>query len=317
MLVTGAGGFIGRRLVQAISARGACVTRLFHGCEGRKFQQGVGWLAAGITDLGDMAHAVGDGDFELVFHLAAVNTNRGSRFPAYGVFETNLRGTYTVLEAARMAGKQPKVVVFSSREVEPLLRRDPDGPTHPYAASKLGAELAAAAYADTCGLDVSIIRTGNAYGPGDLNFGRLIPAVILSLLTGERPVIKGPPEAVRDYIYIDDLIAASMETAERANGNVRGERVHRLATGVQTTTASVVRKLLKLAGWKDVDPFPGVPFGGERTDEYHIPARSGSSPEKWSGVSLDEGLVRTFAWYQRIFRRFGGSALRELGKGHP
>lgn len=290
---------------------GECVVQAEREAKSRSFVKGS------ITDLDLLGRTIEDRQIEVVFHLAASNANRISDDSAYRIFETNARGTYTLLEAARSASSPPRVVLLSSREVEAGHIDKAHAALQPYAASKIAAELAATAYAEALGLEVVIVRTGNIYGPGDMNIQRLVPATSLSLLAGERPVVRGQPEMVRDYLFIDDLLAACVICAEKADLLTGQDRVVRLASGLQTSTISIVEKLQSLAGHPDLPPLITNNFVNERVDSAYTPTREHELVGWKSEVSLDEGLSRAYDWYVRLHRRLGGERLNQLCRRIP
>lgn len=319
VLITGARGFVGRRLSRYLHQRGAKVTRCFRAVPAQDAslsdRQGrVSFIRCDITDLETLRQEIEARKIEVVFHLAASNENRAGGDSAYHIFESNTRGTYTLLESVRSASAPPSVVFLSSREAEYAGNDASVRRLQPYAASKLAAEISAISYADTFGIQMAVVRTGNVYGPGDLNFKRLIPATILALLSGRNPVIKGAPESMRDYLYIDELLAACANCAERVHLLSGDDRILRIASGSQHSTATVVDMLAQIAGCSELVPVVSSSFTNERVDSAYVPERENSLLDWHATVSLEEGLRRAYAWYQRLHARLGSALFTQLAR---
>ncbi len=317
VLITGAAGFVGRQLGRYLASQGAEVTRCFRGPKARDASEvfthiGESFVSCDIGDLKTLSRELEERKIDAVFHLAASNENRAAGDSAYSLFETNTRGTYTLLESVRSASTSPRVVLLSSREAESAESHLAKQDMQPYAASKIAAEASAFAYADTFGIQVAIVRTGNVYGPGDLNLSRLIPATILALLSGTKPLIKGRPEMLRDYLYIDDLVAACAKCAERADSLAGEGRIVRVASGTQTSTISVVEMLTGIAARPDLTPTISTSFANERVDSLYAPAREESLLGWRATVGLQEGLRNSYEWYAQLQKRLGRDRLMNL-----
>jgi CDP-glucose 4,6-dehydratase len=184
-----------------------------------------------ICDQVLLERILGEYEIDTVFHLAAQTiVGIASRNPL-STFETNIRGTWTLLEACRRSPKVNSIVTASSDKAygdQEQLPYSEDAPLHgryPYDASKSCADLLAQSYAISYKLPVAITRCGNFYGGGDLNWNRIVPGTIRSVLRGRRPIIRSDGQYVRDYFYIEDAAAAYILLAEKVaqNTNLRGE----------------------------------------------------------------------------------------------
>ncbi len=296
--------------MRRLGLHGASVTRLVRvgpgtGKELRTTETTIGSVvAASATDLPALAELIENRKISTVFHLAAVNANRGAGASPYTLLETNIRGTYTLLEACRTATSMPRVVVLSSREAEHCFDRRRAGSLHPYAASKASAELIAGSFADTFGLKVVALRTGNIYGGGDLNWNRLIPSTIRAFLTGQRAVISDSVHAQRDYIHVDDVVAACLAAATHADGLQLNDGLIRISTGLLTSTAEIVQKLASATGRPDL----ALATLGEVAPKPLISrpvVLDQAQPIGWqSTISLEHGLSKTVAWYRRYLIRY-------------
>ena len=311
ILVTGARGFVGRRLVRHLAGLGATVSQLVHspnafgnddealthaGPRDRLIQ-------AAVTDFKTVQEVINKRGISTVFHLAALNANRGTKVSPYALFEANVRGTYTVLEACRMATKAPQIVVLLSREAEHCFDPLRTKKIHPYAASKASAELIATSFADTFGLRVVALRTGNIYGEGDLNWDRLIPLTIRSFFMGQCPVMRGAMHERRDYIHVDDVVTACVAAATMRVQSGGAAGTIRLTSGFEASTAEIVLKLANAIGRYDLVP-------STVAKSIHEPSRSKTTCVQESGVldwssktDIDDGLVATVRWYQRYLAR--------------
>lgn len=301
--MTGSDGFVGPWVVEALAARGARVHALVkdgtpsgHPCLHRISACGACPSEGDVTDLDRVTRLLGDRGIDTVIHLAAINVNVGTSVSPFEIFETNTRGTVTVLEACRLMGGA-RIVLASSREAEDCFSKALIRKIHPYMASKAAAELAARAYADSYGLPAVAMRSDNLYGGGDLNWNRLVPATIRAVLSGQPPVIRGNGASIRDYVYVEDAVEAYIAAAERAHQpSVRGQ-LFRIATGLPVTTLELVRKVLKAARSPNLEPVVMNEPVDERVDSIYDPVRE-RSVLGWSPrTPLDEGLTRTFAAY--------------------
>lgn len=302
VLITGADGFLGGAMARTLLARGASVYALiWSGNQGYDVKSlmasGATIVRGDVTDISLLTSLCGDSRINMVFHLAAINANTGT-LPPYALWEANLRGVYTVLEACRAASPKARVIIASSREAEECFSGRSGRPHHPYMVSKASAELIARAYSDTFGLLVSCVRSDNLYGGGDRNWQRLIPGTIRSLLQGEAPVIRGNGHLARAYVYIDDAVNAYCAIAERLHReDIRGQ-IFRLSTGINIPVLHIVRQLVEISGRSDLSPRILHEKCDERVDEIYVPAREKQLLNWENTVGLREGLARTYEWYR-------------------
>lgn len=313
MFVTGAAGFVGSWLSEALCRRGARVTALVWpgGDEEARWRprdvDGVEVVTGCVEDAHAIERILRHAHADSIFHLAAINVNVGSEISPLAVFETNVRGTWSVLEACRVTPGVERVVVASSREAEdaasvgPSDAAQPRRKRHPYQASKIAAELVAQAYCDTYGLPVVISRSDNVYGGRDMNWHRLIPGTVRSLLNGDAPVLRSDGSLARDYVHIDDMINAYLLLAARAaDPCVRGEVFH-FATGTSTSALEIVAHLCELAGRPGVKPVIQGRSSGERVDHARSTDRERDLLGWTSRVDIQEGLRSTLDWYREYF----------------
>ena len=311
-LVTGARGFVGAWLARGLLESGARVTSF----DRRPRSGGPSTLAMlGVDgeveevegDLRDaelVAGTLAERDVDTVFHLAAetiVGTVQAS--PVQG-FESNVRGTWTLLQACRERGVERVVFASSDKAYgahdELPYREDfPLQPTAPYEASKAAADLIARSYWHSYGLPVAVTRFANIYGGGDLNFSRLIPEAVSAALDGRPPVLRSDGSPERDFLYVEDAVSAYLAIAAGlARDEVRGEAFN-AGGGSPHPVREVVEIVARLAG-TGVEPDiqgEGNPAGEidrQWVDPTKIREMLGWAP----AVGLEEGLGRTIEWYR-------------------
>src|SRR5437588_11661747 len=226
-LVTGATGLVGSWLVKRLVNAGADVVCLVRDwmpqsefVRSRVIEQ-VKVVRGDVCDQTLLERALGEHEIDTVIHLAAQTIVGIANRNPVSTFETNIRGTWALLEAARRSPKVKQIVVASSdkaygdQEKLPYDETMPLQGKHPYDVSKSCADLIAQTYAVSYNLPVAVTRCGNFYGGGDLNWNRVVPGTIRSVIRGERPVVRSDGKFVRDYFYIEDGAAAYMLLAER------------------------------------------------------------------------------------------------------
>ena len=321
VLITGAAGFVGSWLTDTLADSGAHVRALVGPAIGA-FQRGalnragVEIVEGSVEDAAGIERLVRSAAVDSVFHLAAVNVNVGTSVSPFAIFETNIRGTYSVLEACRLNPRVERVVVASSAEADDRAGLGQGGAAapsrrkrHPYQVSKISAELVAQAYSDTSGVPVAIARCDNIYGGRDLNWSRLIPGTIRSLLNDRAPVLRSDGSLERDYVYVEDMVRAYLALAARLDDPaVRGGMFH-FATGASASVLSVVTRLSELVGRPDLKPVVLNESAGERVNEPRSTERERATLGWESRVDLTRGLTLTVDWYRRHVGR--GSAVDE------
>ncbi len=226
MLVTGATGLLGGWLTQRLLDHEADVVCLVRDwvpqCElvRARLIDKVKVVRGDVRDRAVLERTLAEYEIRTVFHLAAQTIVGIANENPISTFESNIQGTWNLLEACRRSPKVSAIVVASSdkaygeQQSLPYTEECPLQGRHPYDVSKSCADLIAQAYAVTYGLPVAVSRCGNFYGGGDLNWNRIVPGTIRSVLRGHRPVIRSDGHFVRDYLYVEDGAAAYMLLAE-------------------------------------------------------------------------------------------------------
>ncbi len=310
VFLTGASGFVGSGLLARLAHEGAVVTALVTpGSRSLRLPASgnVRVAEAFVEDAEAVGKSLREAGADTVFHLAAINTNVGTNVSPLNIFETNIRGTWNVLEACRVTRGVERVVLASSREAETeaLAWGNPDQPRsnrkfRPYQVSKISAELVAHAYCDTFDLPVVISRSDNIYGGGDLNWNRLIPSACRALLEGKAPVLRSDGSLARDYVYVADMVEAYLTLAALARDpGITGEVFH-FATGTGTTALEIVSQLCELAGNPDLKPVVLNESREERINEPRDISRPLNLLGWSSGTQMQDGLQKTFDWYREF-----------------
>jgi CDP-glucose 4,6-dehydratase len=307
--VTGGTGLVGGWLVRRLVQAGADVVCLVRDWVPQSELVGSG-LAAKIKlvrgDVRDQAvleRALGEYEIDTVVHLAAQTIVPIANRNPVSTFESNVAGTWCLLEACRRSPTVKAIVYASSdkaygtAEALPYDEGTPLEGRHPYDVSKSCGDLIAQAYATSYGTPVAITRCGNFYGGGDLNWNRIVPGTIRSVLRGQRPVIRSDGQFVRDYFYVEDGAAAYMLLAERLRTKLElaGEAFN-FSNEIQVTVLELVDRVLDLMG-SDLAPDVRCEASNEIRHQY-LSAAKARQQLKWEPLfTLDEGLRRTIEWY--------------------
>lgn len=312
VFVTGATGLVGSWLVKRLVKSGAdivCLVRdwipqseLVH----TGLIERVKIVRGDIRDQAVLERALGEYEIDTVIHLAAQTIVTIANRNPISTFETNIAGTWNLLEACRRSPKVKQIVVASSdkaygdQEELPYREDTPLQGQHPYDVSKSCADLIAKTYAVSYDLPVAITRCGNFYGGGDLNWNRIIPGTIRSILRGQNPIIRSDGKYVRDYFYAEDGAAAYMLLAEQlaAKPGLKGEAFN-FSNEIQMTVSEIVNEILKLMGSS-----LQVDVRNETRNEIlhqYLSAEKARAQLNWSPLfALDEGLSRTIQWYKKF-----------------
>ena len=311
-LVTGARGFVGAWLARGLLESGARVTsfdrRPRSGSPSTLAMLGVdGEVKEVEGDLRDaelVAGTLAERDVDTVFHLAAetiVGTVQAS--PVQG-FESNVRGTWTLLQACRERGVERVVFASSDKAYgahdELPYREDfPLQPTAPYEASKAAADLIARSYWHSYGLPIAVTRFANIYGGGDLNFSRLIPEAVSAALDGRPPVLRSDGSPERDFLYVEDAVSAYLAIAAGlARDEVRGEAFN-AGGGSPHPVREVVQIVARLAGTGVEPDIQGEGNPAGEIDRQWVDPTKIREVLGWEpAVGLEEGLGRTIEWYR-------------------
>jgi CDP-glucose 4,6-dehydratase len=310
--VTGGTGLVGSWLVRRLVEAGAevvCLVRdwvpqsqLVHS---RQIEQ-VTVVRGDIRERDLLERILGEYEIDTVIHLAAQTIVTIANRNPISTFETNISGTWNLLEACRRSPCVGQVVIASSdkaygdQEKLPYDENTPLQGQHPYDVSKSAADLIAHMYAVSFDLPAVITRCGNFYGGGDLNWNRIVPGTIRSVLRGQRPVIRSDGNFVRDYFYVEDGAAAYMLLAEQlaAHPELCGEAFN-FSYGNQLTVLELARRILARMG-SDLQPEVRNEASNEIRKQY-LNADKARKVLGWAPLfTLEEGLDKTITWYKEF-----------------
>ncbi|MGI6623743.1 MAG: NAD-dependent epimerase/dehydratase family protein [Clostridiaceae bacterium] len=312
VFLTGCTGFLGSYLTKELVKLGANVTglvrdvipksNLYSGDEYKKINAVIGSL----EDEPLLERSLGEYETDTIFHLAAqAIVGIANRNPV-STFEANIRGTYNLLEAARRSPLVKRIVVASSdkaygEQVQlPYTEDMPLKGSHPYDVSKSCTDLIAQAYHKTYGLPVCITRCGNLYGGGDLNFNRIIPQTIKSIIDGERPVIRSDGSFIRDYFYVEDAVEAYLLLAEKMNELDLEGQAFNFSNEIQLTVLELVNIILELMN-SELKPRI-LNQGSNEIRHQYLSAKKAREVLGWApGYTIEEGLKKTIEWYREFF----------------
>lgn len=313
VFITGATGIVGSWLVKQLLQEGAYVVTLIRDWDpqselirsGDVNQTTV--VNGPLEDFATLERAISEHEIDTVIHLGAQAIVGTALRSPVATFEANIRGTYNLLEACRFHnGLVKRIVVASSDKAygdvdtlpynEDMLLKG----RHPYDVSKSCADLIAMTYAHTYDLPVSVARCGNIYGGGDLNWSRIVPGTIRSILRNERPILRSDGSYTRDYVYVQDIVAAYLRLAQVSpENNIRGEAFN-FSPESPTSVLEITRKISELMGRTDLEPVILNQARAEIKDQY-LDSSKAERLLNWAPrYSLGEGLLATIQWYKNF-----------------
>ncbi len=310
--VTGGTGLVGASLVAGLLAAGADVVCLVRDWvpESELLRSGdigrVKVVRGDIRDQSTLERTLGEYEINTVIHLAAQTLVGIANRNPVSTFEANIAGTWALLEACRRSPMVKQIVIASSDKAygsHDQLPYDENAALqgrHPYDVSKSCSDLIAQTYAHSYGLPVAITRCGNFYGAGDLNWNRIVPGTIRSVVRGQAPVIRSDGQYIRDYFYVEDGAAAYMLLARRLAEDtaLRGQAFN-FSNEIQVTVLQLVDRILALMG-SDLKPDVRNEATNEIRNQY-LSAAKARAVLNWSpAFTLEEGLSRTIGWYREF-----------------
>ncbi len=314
VLITGANGFVGSNLVKRLIQKKVKVIALTRsGIKNPSFLTTEGLVdkifkveKANVKNFDSLNNIVKKNKVKVIFHLAAQPLVEVGKESPIETFDVNIRGTWNILEAARQ-NKVEKVVIASTTHVYgdnpnlPYKEEYFPQPSRPYETSKACADLLAQSFADTYSLPVEVPRFVNLYGPGDFNFGRVVPSVIKAILKGKNPEM-WDVGAVRDFLFIDDAIDAYLLLVEKKLENKKRPRIFNFGSGKPVEVIKLARKIVKIVGDKDVKLITkSVPKSREKEiPKQYISIAKAKRELGWQPkYSLSEGIEKTVYWYKK------------------
>ena len=316
VLVTGGNGFIGGALSRELVGQRANVTIIvrdwpklgaleFLGLEGK-----VNIVKGSVADLEFILRILAEYDIDAVFHLAAQAIVKIANASPLSTFESNIKGTWTILEACRQFPQVKRIVVASSDKAygdQKQLPYTEDTPLlglSPYDASKACADILARSFYHTYKLPLAVTRCANTYGEGDLNISRVIPAVIISGLKGESPVINNNGISIRDFLYIKDAVSAYLLLAQALDRKEIQGQPYNFGLNKPVTMLDLANLILLLVGRSDIKPkvISECKTSAE-IDQQSVSFEKAKTELGWEPKwSLEQGLKETINWYKEHLR---------------
>ncbi len=311
VLVSGGSGFVGANMTARLIALGSNVICLERDRPSPNSLDALGirdraTIVTGSIDNIDLIERIlNEYQPDTVFHLAAQAIVGTANSSPLSTFESNIRGTYVLLEACRRSEKTPTVVVASSdkaygdQDILPYTEDLPLGGVFPYDVSKTCTDLISISFAKTYDLPIAVVRSANIYGPADLNLSRIIPGTIVSVLANQRPIIRSDGTPIREFIHVNDVIDGYLTIAENIAA-CKGEAFN-FGTNEPVQIGELVSKMIALIG-PDGNCTPEVLLSSKIAREIDAQYLSGEkmlNVLKWKpSISLDEGLAETIEWYR-------------------
>lgn len=314
VFITGCTGLLGSWLTKTLVEHGAEVTGLIRDLVPKSnlnwsgFNDKINVVRGELENYFILERALNEYEVDTVFHLGAQTIVSIANRNPLGTFESNIKGTWNLLEACKRTNTISRVIVASSDKSYGIHDDLPYTETcsllgcHPYDVSKSCADLLSTAYYKTYNLPVGITRCGNFYGGGDLNFNRIVPGTIRAVIKNQRPVIRSDGSFIRDYIFILDAVEAYLLLAEKMDDkSIHGEAFN-FSNEIQMTVLELTQKILKLMDREDLQPKVLNEARGEIKHQY-LSAQKARNILSWTPkYTLEEGLKETIKWYQEFFK---------------
>jgi CDP-glucose 4,6-dehydratase len=319
VLITGATGFLGTWLSKDLIDRGANVIALVRDDIPNMPMRTMGIydkLAAAvdgdITDYQSTKRVFSEYEIDTCFHLAAQTIVGVAKNNPTNTFKVNILGSWNIFEAARTTEQLKSIVIASTDKVYgepiklPITEDHPLLAAYPYDASKACVERLARTYFSTYRLPIAITRCCNIYGGGDLNFSRIIPGTIRSIISNQDPVLRSDGTPVRDFIYVKDAASAYVTLAENMEKKgVKGEAFN-FGSNAPINMLDLVKSIIKASGRKNLKPdVQGKKKPDAEIDEQYLSSEKANLVLGWKPkFGLDAGLKETIRWYEDYLSKF-------------
>jgi CDP-glucose 4,6-dehydratase len=316
VLVTGATGFIGSWLTKSLVEKNANLvvlirdyfpsSPLFHDGTYPKVNAAKGDL----IDYGTIRRIFNEYEVDTCLHVAAQPIVTIANRNPIPTFQTNIEGTWNILEVSRKCETLERLVITSTDKVYgepselPITEEHPLNASYPYDTSKACADILARTYSVTYGLPIGITRCCNIYGGGDLNFSRIIPETVKAVISNRNPVIRSDGTPVRDFIYIEDVVNAYLTLAENlSKKSIQGEAFN-FGSNSPINILDLVNKIIEVSGKKIKPEVRGKKKPHAEIDEQYLSSKKAKKILGWEPkVSLEKGLKKTIKWYKDYFSK--------------
>lgn len=310
VFVTGATGLLGSWMVEELLDQGANITCLI-----RDWVPGSKLVDSGLLGRTNIVHGeledytrllrtLNEYEIDTVFHLGAQTIVGTAARSALSTFESNIRGTWNLMEACRNCSRLVQRVIaassdkaYGSHDQLPYTENTPLQGRFPYDVSKSCADLIALSYFHTYETPVAVTRCGNLFGGGDLNFNRLVPGTIRSALQGEAPIIRSDGTYIRDYFYVRDAVAAYLQLAEKLPDPAFTGQAFNFGTETPVSVLELVDRILKLMGRETIVPRVLNEASHEIPRQYLDCSKARRMMGWEPKYTLEDGLLETIAWY--------------------
>jgi len=314
-LVTGCTGILGSWLTQALVEQGADVVGLVRDWVPHSqlvlsgTYERVKIVRGDVTDYNVLERTLAEYEIEAIFHLAAQTIVTIANRNPLSTFETNIKGTWLLLEAARRVNTVKRVLIASSDKAYgshahlPYTEDAPLLACHPYDVSKACAERLAYTYAVTYQLPVAITRCANLYGGGDLNWNRVVPGTMRSVLYGERPIIRSDGSPMRDYLYVRDAVTGYLRLAEALDAPALHGQAFNFGMDAPQTVLDIVRAIIAISDHPELEPCILNEASNEIQAQYLSSDKAGRLLGWEPAHTLSEALQETLAWYRAFLKR--------------
>lgn len=310
VFITGCNGFLGSWLTKELVATGAHVVGLVRDSIPKSnlvsfdVEDDITIVRGSLEDYFLLERTINEYDVDTVFHVAAQAIVGTANANPLSTFEANIKGTWNVLDACRRNPRVKRVLVASSDKAYGNHQQLPYKEDfalrgqHPYDVSKSCTDLLAATYYQTYGLPVCITRCANLFGGGDRNLSRLIPGTILSVLHGERPVLRSDGTSVRDYLYIKDATNAYMTLAEKMDDSTLHGHAFNFASESKLSVLDMTQHILRLMDREDLQPMI-MNQGANEISRQYLCADKAKEVLSWTpSFTIEQGLKETIDWYR-------------------
>ncbi len=316
VLVTGASGMVGSWLTKWLVESGAYTVAFIADSDPQSelIRSGtinkINTVNGRLEKYEDIERAINNHEVDSIFHLGAQPiVGAANRAPRH-TFESNIQGTWNLLDACRLLSPIVKRVVIASSDkaygtqsLLPYTEEMSMNGDHPYEVSKSCTDLISRTYARTYGLPVTIARCGNIYGGGDLNWNRIVPGTFRSLISGEQPVLRSDGTFIRDYLHVDDIVLAYLLLGKQTDKPEFAGESFNFSNESPLTVKQIYLEICKAAGRLETTPKILDSASSEIKDQYLDSSKAHKVLSWYASVSLQDGLAKSFDWYRELLVR--------------